>query len=112
MNKTALNLFETCTDENIDFGMIEPEVPSLLAINVPTGLQFGQTTGDITVRGTGHHLVLRDPLSSGIEGVGTSLIGLRVQPQQTASEALDGSATPLQQGVVHPTTDPSSMFSP
>ncbi|MDJ0706489.1 MAG: S-layer family protein [Leptolyngbyaceae cyanobacterium MO_188.B28] len=41
-----------------EFSAINPQAPSLLTVNVPVGLQYGATAGDITVRGTGNNLYL------------------------------------------------------
>ena len=41
-----------------EFSAINPQAPSLLTVNVPVGLQYGATAGDITVRGAGNNLFL------------------------------------------------------
>ena len=41
-----------------EFSAVNPQAPSLLTINVPVGLQYGATAGDITVRGAGNNLFL------------------------------------------------------
>ena len=43
------------------FSAVNPQTPPLLAINVPTGLQYGTNPGPIEVQGPGHFLFLNDP---------------------------------------------------
>ncbi|OKH30836.1 hypothetical protein NIES2119_30140 [[Phormidium ambiguum] IAM M-71] len=40
------------------FSAINPQSPPLLTVNVPIGLQFGTTPGEIIVQGTGHNLII------------------------------------------------------
>ena len=38
-----------------EFSAVNPDEPPLLKVNIPLGLQFGDDSGDITVKGTGHN---------------------------------------------------------
>ncbi|MGH2412416.1 MAG: filamentous hemagglutinin N-terminal domain-containing protein [Microcystaceae cyanobacterium] len=41
-----------------EFSATDPQTPSILTINVPIGLQYGQHPGAIRVQGTGHSLTI------------------------------------------------------
>ncbi|MDY6782541.1 MAG: S-layer family protein [Cyanobacteriota bacterium] len=61
------------------FSATNPQAPSLLAVNVPIGLQFGSNPGDIRVQGAGHQI--RQPqLSPHVRG---AIAGLQVQSGNT-----------------------------
>ena len=41
--------------DDSEFSAVNPNAPSLLTINIPIGLQYGNDRGDITVEGIGHN---------------------------------------------------------
>ena len=47
-------------EDGYSYDATNPDLPPLLTVNVPVGLQFGSEIGAIDVRGTGHNLIL-DP---------------------------------------------------
>ncbi|MFW6358181.1 MAG: filamentous hemagglutinin N-terminal domain-containing protein [Chroococcales cyanobacterium] len=85
-------------NNGVHFSTTNPEAPPLLTINVPVGLQFGENSGAIDVRGTGHSLVLSNPVSDVMGGAGASPTGLRVQPGHTLG--LVGGNLSLEGGVL------------
>ena len=67
-------------DNDFVYSATNPEVPPLLTVNIPVGLQMGNNPADIKVRGTGSNLVLdefgliRDERTRGLEvGRGNTL---------------------------------------
>jgi filamentous hemagglutinin family protein len=72
-------------ENGFEFGATNPEAPPLLTINVPIGLQYGETAGSIRVQGGGFQDFL----------IGR---GLRVQPERTL--ALVGGEVNLEGGVL------------
>ena len=42
----------------LSFSAVDPQAPPLLTVNLPTGLQYGQQPGAITVNGPGHNLTI------------------------------------------------------
>jgi large exoprotein involved in heme utilization and adhesion len=72
-------------ENGFEFGATNPEAPPLLTINVPVGLQYGETAERIRVRG------------DGFQDFFTGL-GLRVQPEKTL--ALVGGEVNLEGGVL------------
>ncbi len=67
--------------DNFRYSAIDPQIPPLLTISVPTGLQMGQDAREIRVVGQGHSLTARDPVFSPlIRGVSQ---GLQVSPGKT-----------------------------
>jgi filamentous hemagglutinin family protein len=67
--------------DNFRYSAIDPQIPPLLTISVPTGLQMGPDASEIRVVGEGHSLTARDPVFSPlIRGVSQ---GLQVSPGKT-----------------------------
>ncbi|MBE9054045.1 filamentous hemagglutinin N-terminal domain-containing protein [Nostocales cyanobacterium LEGE 11386] len=65
--------------DGTEFITTNPQANSLLSINVPIGLQYGDNPNPIHIKGTGHDLI-GPPFSPIIRGNST---GLRVQPGNT-----------------------------
>jgi filamentous hemagglutinin family protein len=63
---TALQLANGTT-----FDAVSPNVPSLLTLNVPVGLQFGRP-GTLRLEGPGHTLTLDNPSLSDVDGAANS----------------------------------------
>ncbi|MFB2876332.1 filamentous hemagglutinin N-terminal domain-containing protein [Floridanema aerugineum] len=68
--------------DGFQFSATNPQTSSLLTINVPIGLQFGQHPASIQVQGTGYDLSDPDPIFSYITR-GDNLTGLQVLPGKT-----------------------------
>ena len=58
---TTANSFEF--ENDLSYAATNPNLPPLLAVNIPIGLQFGANTEAIEVRGTGHNLILTPRLT-------------------------------------------------
>jgi len=65
---------------NLEFSATNPQVPPLLTINVPLGLQYQPNAGRIQVQGLGNQVIV-DPQTFAFIGVDGN--GLAVQPGQT-----------------------------
>ncbi|MGF1480729.1 MAG: filamentous hemagglutinin N-terminal domain-containing protein [Cyanophyceae cyanobacterium] len=66
-----------------EFSAVDPQVPPLLELNVPVGLQYGSQSGEIRVQGPGNFLSLNpDPQNSAVVRDNRPA-GLQVQPGQT-----------------------------
>jgi filamentous hemagglutinin family protein len=83
------------TDGTI-FSAKDTQANPLLTINVPLGLQIGQSSGEINVSGEGHNLTVADPIFSPM--IFGEQSGLRVQPGQTL--ALVGKGINLDGGTI------------
>lgn len=68
--------------DGFQFSATNPQTSSLLTINVPIGLQFGQNPASIQVQGTGYDLSDPESVFSPITR-GNSLTGLQVLPEKT-----------------------------
>lgn len=71
--------------DGFEFSAANPQATPLLSVNIPVGLQYGATPGDITVQGTGNNLSFNLALEI---GAGTIVRdnrppGLQVAPNQT-----------------------------
>ncbi len=82
--------------DGIDFTSI-PSATPLLSINVPIGLQMGQTPGDISVQGSGHLLRTQNPILAPYFPIGMAP-SLRVAPRNTL--ALVGGNVMIDGGVL------------
>ncbi|MBX9256252.1 filamentous hemagglutinin N-terminal domain-containing protein [Desmonostoc muscorum CCALA 125] len=80
------------------FSATNPEIKSLLSINVPMGLQYGSNPGAIQVEGKGHNLTIPIPLFSPVLGAGTSINSLQVASGKTL--ALIGGEVSLRGGIL------------
>ena len=83
--------------DNYIFSTLNPETPPLLKINLPLGLQFNSSPGEIEVQGTGHNLTGEPPIFLPIQRSDRST-GLRVNPGNTF--ALIGGNVNLSGGVL------------
>ncbi len=82
--------------DGTQFSAINPQPQSLLTVNVPVGLNFGNNSAAIRVQGTGHNLSL--PNLSFVQRGNSNLTGLRVQPGKTL--ALVGGNLSLEGGTL------------
>ena len=78
--------------DGVEFSATAPEAPPLLTINVPVGLQFGENSGTVEVRGEGHHLAT-SPRNPELIDRSQVLPNLEVRPDRTL--ALLGSSVNL-----------------
>lgn len=84
---------------NYQFSVTDPQdIPPLLTLKVPIGLQYGVNSGAIQVRGTGHNLTISTPLFSPILGSGASPDSLHLSPGKTL--ALIGGDVSLTGGIL------------
>lgn len=83
-------------EDGLNYSAIDSEETPLLTISVPLGLQMGQNSGDITVRGNGHTLSTINTVSA-LETRDTSS-GLRVNSGNTL--ALIGGNLILNGGII------------
>jgi filamentous hemagglutinin family protein len=81
-----------------EFSATNPQVPPLLTINVPLGLQFGANPGAIAISGNGHDFTGGPPPFLFPLQRGNSNTGLRVQPGKTI--ALVGGDINLSGGII------------
>lgn len=82
--------------DSIGFSATEPQYPPLLTLNVPVGLQFYDTLGEINVQGNGFPIqnsILRTPIDASVIST-----GLQVKPGNTL--ALIGGKILLDGGVL------------
>lgn len=84
-------------DNGSFFSASNPNVPPLLTVNVPIGLQLGGNPGAIEVRGDGHNLQIEDPIFQPI--VRGDNVGLEVRPQQTIG--LVGGEITIDSGIIN-----------
>jgi filamentous hemagglutinin family protein len=87
--------------DGILFSAKNPDPKTLLSVNIPIGLQYGDNPGAIKVQGTGHtQFVLGNQAAASIAllGPGESPNGLRLQPGKTL--ALVGGEVLLNGGVI------------
>jgi filamentous hemagglutinin family protein len=68
--------------DGTEFNAIDTSKTSLLTMSVPVGLQIGNNPGQITVKGTGHNLIAKDPSFSPYLNPG-SANSLQVKPGKT-----------------------------
>ncbi|MEL6927607.1 MAG: filamentous hemagglutinin N-terminal domain-containing protein [Cyanobacteria bacterium J06600_6] len=59
---TTADSFEFAED-GYSYAATNPDLPPLLKVNIPVGLQFGSNAGEIEVQGTGHNLILNPQLT-------------------------------------------------
>ncbi|MBE9114828.1 S-layer family protein [Lusitaniella coriacea LEGE 07157] len=83
--------------DGVEFSATNSSLSPLLTISVPIGLQFGQNSGDIAVRGSGHNITSNNAFVSPIRRSG-SVSGLRVSPGRTF--ALVGGSVNLEGGAI------------
>jgi filamentous hemagglutinin family protein len=68
--------------DGAEFSAVNASNTSLLTMSVPVGLQMGNNPGSITVRGSGHNLIAKDPSFSPYINPG-SANSLQVKPGKT-----------------------------